>query len=151
MAKQKPGVYDRVLECAKEEFSSKGFLNASLRAIAQEAGTSTGSIYTRFGDKEGTVPGHCRTGGGSVQSYVPRDPGELPPARQRGRSRRRWGRYTARHQVDLLDYIYDHFNVFQPPAGRGPRHPVRLFPGRAGGHRGGVHLPVHGGHSAARA
>ena len=53
MAKQKPGVYDRVLECAREEFLSKGFLDASLRTIAQEAGTSTGSIYTRFGDKEG--------------------------------------------------------------------------------------------------
>ena len=51
MAKQKPGVYDRVLECAKEEFLSKGFLDASLRTIAQEAGTSTGSIYTRFGDR----------------------------------------------------------------------------------------------------
>ena len=35
MAKQKPGVYDRVLECAKEEFLSKGFLDASLRTIAQ--------------------------------------------------------------------------------------------------------------------
>ena len=33
MAKQKPGVYDRVLECAKDEFLSKGFLDASLRAI----------------------------------------------------------------------------------------------------------------------
>ena len=53
MAKQKVGVYDRVLECAKEEFLSRGFLDASLRTIAQEAETSTGSIYTRFGDKEG--------------------------------------------------------------------------------------------------
>ncbi len=43
MAKQKPGVYDRVLECAKEEFLSKGFLDASLRTIAQAAETSTGS------------------------------------------------------------------------------------------------------------
>ena len=53
MAKQKAGVYDKVLECAKEEFLSKGFLDASLRTIAQAAETSTGSIYTRFGDKEG--------------------------------------------------------------------------------------------------
>ena len=51
MAKKKSGVYDRVLECAKEEFLSKGFLDASLRTIAQAADTSTGSIYTRFGDK----------------------------------------------------------------------------------------------------
>ena len=53
MAKQKEGVYERVLECAKEEFLKKGFKDASLREIAKAAGTSTGSIYTRFGDKEG--------------------------------------------------------------------------------------------------
>ena len=85
MAKQKPGVYDRVLECAREEFLSKGFLDASLRTIAQEAGTSTGSIYTRFGDKEGLF--RCLVA--------------------------EMGQYTARHQMDLLDYIYDHFDVFR--------------------------------------
>jgi len=57
VAKQKAGVYDKVLECAKEEFLSKGFLDASLRTIAQAAETSTGSIYTRFGDKEGLFNG----------------------------------------------------------------------------------------------
>ena len=63
MAKQKAGVYDRVLECAREEFLSKGFLEASLRTIAQAADTSTGSIYTRFGDKrseERRVGKECR-------------------------------------------------------------------------------------------
>ena len=79
MAKQKPGVYDRVLECAKEEFLSKGFLDASLRTIAQEAGTSTGSIYTRFGDKEGLFRGHRGAGGGRVPGHVPGDSGEFPP------------------------------------------------------------------------
>ena len=39
VAKQKAGVYDKVLECAKEEFLSKGFLDASLRTIAQAAET----------------------------------------------------------------------------------------------------------------
>ena len=53
MAKQIEGVYDRVLECAKKEFMEKGFKDASLRVIAKEAGTSTGSIYTRFKDKDG--------------------------------------------------------------------------------------------------
>ncbi len=42
-----------ILSCAKKEFLEKGYKDASLRVIAQEAGTSTGSIYTRFGDKEG--------------------------------------------------------------------------------------------------
>lgn len=49
MAKQIEGVYDAVLACAKEEFLDKGYQEASLRTIAQKAGTSTGSIYTRFG------------------------------------------------------------------------------------------------------
>ena len=53
MAKQIEGVYDRVLESAEKEFLDKGFNNASLRVIAKEAETSTGSIYTRFGDKKG--------------------------------------------------------------------------------------------------
>ena len=53
LAKQIEGVYEAVLECAKKEFLEKGYKDASLRTIAQEAGTSTGSIYTRFGDKEG--------------------------------------------------------------------------------------------------
>nr|WP_308628786.1 TetR/AcrR family transcriptional regulator [uncultured Eisenbergiella sp.] len=53
MAKQIEGVYERVLACAAQEFLMKGFPDASLRTIAAQAGTSTGSIYTRFGDKEG--------------------------------------------------------------------------------------------------
>ena len=44
MAKQKPGVYDRVLECAKEEFLSRGFLDASLRSIVFYYVTRTWSI-----------------------------------------------------------------------------------------------------------
>ena len=48
MAKQIEGVYENVLRCARQEFLEKGFALASLRDIAKAAGTSTGSIYTRF-------------------------------------------------------------------------------------------------------
>ena len=34
MAKQREGVYERVLECARREFLAKGYQNASLRSIA---------------------------------------------------------------------------------------------------------------------
>ena len=51
MAKQIEGVYENVLRCARQEFLEKGFALASLRDIAKAAGTSTGSIYTRFTDK----------------------------------------------------------------------------------------------------
>ena len=53
VAKQIEGAYDAVLARTKEEFLDKGYQEASLRTIAQKAGTSTGPIYTRLGDKEG--------------------------------------------------------------------------------------------------
>ena len=112
MAKQKVGVYDRVLECAKEEFLSRGFLDASLRTIAQEAETSTGSIYTRFGDKEGLFRALAEPVVDEFKAMfrkVQEDFHQFPEEEQRAEM----GQYTARHQEDLLDYIYDHFDVFR--------------------------------------
>ena len=94
MAKQRPGVADKVLEYAKLEFLSKGFLEASLRTIAQEAGTSTGSIYTQFK---------------TMFRQIQEDFHQFPEEAQRAEM----GQYTALHQEELLDYIYDHFDVFR--------------------------------------
>ena len=40
------------MECAKEEFLTNGYENASLRVIAEKAGSSKGAIYIRYPDKE---------------------------------------------------------------------------------------------------
>ena len=53
MTKPIEGVSERILSCATEEFLEKGYSDASLRTIAAKAGTTTGSIYSRFKDKEG--------------------------------------------------------------------------------------------------
>lgn len=53
MTKPIEGVSERILACAKEEFLEKGYSDASLRMIAAKAETTTGSIYSRFKDKEG--------------------------------------------------------------------------------------------------
>ncbi len=53
MAKRIKGVQERIQQCAMEEFLRKGYIDASLRTIATNAETATGSIYTRFKDKEG--------------------------------------------------------------------------------------------------
>ena len=112
MAKQRPGVADKVLEYAKLEFLSKGFLEASLRTIAQEAGTSTGSIYTRFGDKEGlfqSIVEPCMNEFKTMFRQIQEDFHQFPEEAQRAEM----GQYTALHQEELLDYIYDHFDVFR--------------------------------------
>lgn len=53
--KQVEGVSEKIIACSKKEFLEKGYTDASLRTIAAEAGTTTGSIYSRYGDKEGLV------------------------------------------------------------------------------------------------
>lgn len=53
MARRVEGRSDRLLECARAEFMEMGYQEASLRVISARADTTTGSIYTRFGDKEG--------------------------------------------------------------------------------------------------
>ena len=114
MAKQKVGVYDRVLECAKEEFLSRGFLDASLRTIAQEAETSTGSIYTRFGDKEGLFRALAEPVVDEFKAMfrkVQEDFHQFPEEEQRAEM----GHYPARHQEDRLDYNSHHFAVFRLP------------------------------------
>ena len=44
--------YENCVE-KKEEFLEKGYTDASIRTIAQNAGVSTSTIYTRYSDKEG--------------------------------------------------------------------------------------------------
>ena len=46
------GVTERLLAAAREEFLEKGYEAASLRAIAERAGSSKGAIYVRYADKE---------------------------------------------------------------------------------------------------
>ncbi|MBR1863118.1 MAG: TetR/AcrR family transcriptional regulator [Ruminococcus sp.] len=44
---------EKLLECAKKEFLEKGFMKASLRKIAADAGLTTGAVYFFFKDKSG--------------------------------------------------------------------------------------------------
>lgn len=53
MASRIEGFDEAILFHAKNEFMEKGFVDASLRTIAQNAGVSTSTIYTRYSDKEG--------------------------------------------------------------------------------------------------
>lgn len=111
MAKQIEGVYGAVLESAKAEFLEKGYQDASLRTIAQKAGTSTGSIYTRFGDKAGLFDA-------IVQPVVT---GIMALACEIQETFHGFDTETQKEQVNVysvsgmervLDYVYDHFDEF---------------------------------------
>ncbi|WP_122643281.1 TetR/AcrR family transcriptional regulator [Luxibacter massiliensis] len=112
MAKQIEGVYEAVLERAKKEFLEKGYKDASMRVIAQEAGTSTGSIYTRFGDKEGLFQAVVEPAAVELKNIflkVQEDFHSFDEDVQKSEM----GQYTSQHQMEMLDYIYDHFEEFR--------------------------------------
>ena len=101
MAKQIEGVYENVLRCARREFLEQGFALASLRDIAKAAGTSTGSIYTRFTDKAGLFRALVEPAAGElkrrfleIQESFHRFDGQT--------QQEEMGRYTAHAQEDII-------------------------------------------------
>ena len=112
MAKQIEGVYESVLACAKKEFLEKGYKDASLRVIAQAAGTSTGSIYTRFKDKAGLFDAIVGPAADQLKDMfveIQENFHSLDDSTQDAEM----GEYTSRHQMEMLEYIYDHFDEFR--------------------------------------
>lgn len=112
MAKQIEGVYERVLECAKEEFVEKGFKDASLRIIAQKADTSTSSIYTRFSDKEGLFNALAApVVEGLKEWFLEAQEGfhQLPSNKQK----QSMFKYSMDKTESLVDYIYDNSDILK--------------------------------------
>lgn len=96
----------------KKEFLEKGYKDASLRTIAQEANTSTGSIYTRFGDKEGLFCAIVEPAANGLKKMF-LEIQEKFHSFDKEAQLAEMGQYTSLHQMEMLDYIYDHFDVFR--------------------------------------
>ncbi|GAA0077346.1 TetR/AcrR family transcriptional regulator [Clostridium sp. CTA-5] len=111
MAKQIEGVYEKVLECAKVEFLKKGFKDASLRTIAQNAKTSTGSIYTRFSDKKGLFNAIVVPVVENLKQWFwlsQENFHKLPNNIQKEEA----FNYSKEKMENFVDYIYDNFDIF---------------------------------------
>jgi AcrR family transcriptional regulator len=110
MAKQIEGVYEKVLECAKLEFLEKGYQEASLRNIAQNAGTSTGSIYTRFTDKSGLFDALVSSSAEGLKQKM------LSAREVDRRSAEMEQKEFDSNYIggkDYISYIYDHYDEFK--------------------------------------
>lgn len=112
MTKPVEGVSERILSCAKEEFLEKGFQDASLRTIAAKAGTTTGSIYSRFQDKEGLFGALVEPAADYLintfvkvqETFHAEDPEKQPSL---------MNEYVSSGMEEMLDYIYENFETFQ--------------------------------------
>ena len=106
------GVSEKILACAKEEFLEKGYSEASLRTIAAKADTTTGSIYSRFRDKEGLFDALVKPAAdGLIQIFLQIQ--ETFHAAKAEEQPKLLEQYTVSGMDGMLDYVYDHFDEFR--------------------------------------
>ena len=112
MAKRVEGRSDRLLECAFSEFMEMGYQEASLRVIAAKAETTTGSIYTRFKDKEGLF--HALVDS-TVEELIAWHEREQSAFAQKPSNEQREEVLTYAPELweQMVDYIYAHWNTFR--------------------------------------
>lgn len=112
MAKQIEGVAERIITAAKRELLDKGYVDASLRAIAAAADTSTNSIYVRFGDKEGLFSAIVEPVLSEMTERFIRIQEQfhrMPPDEQA----RLMPKYADGGTLELIDYMYAHLDEFR--------------------------------------
>lgn len=112
MAKRVAGVTEKLMECAKEEFLANGYENASLRVIAEKAGSSKGAIYIRYPDKESlyrslvqpAADGFCELLQSVLTSFNTMSGDEQT---------QQMFRYSNDGFPKVVGYLYDHFDEFK--------------------------------------
>ena len=112
MAKQIEGVSERILACAKAEFLEKGYTDASLRAIAAAAETSTNSIYVRFKDKEGLFSAIVEPAlNEMIERFLKIQEAftHMDSAAQSAHM----AEYADGGMMELVEYMYDHLDKFR--------------------------------------
>lgn len=112
LAKQKEGVYENIIRCAKEEFLKYGYLDASLRRIASHAHTTTGSIYSRFKDKEGlydAIVGDTYKDVMYIYKKAQNDFSELDAETQKETV----GEFSGDSMLELLNYCFEHIETLK--------------------------------------
>lgn len=112
MASRVEGFDEAILIHAKKEFLEKGFAEASLRTIAQNAGVSTSTIYTRYSDKEGLfrfLAGEAVT---KLQEYVSLSLNSFEHLNIE-EQKTGYREYADRGFDGLIDILYDCFDEFR--------------------------------------
>lgn len=109
MAKQIEGVYEEVINVAKDEFLENGFQNASLRTIASKANTTTGSIYTRFGDKAGLFSAIVEPVATELLDMFCEIQEKFHNFETQAQ-KEQVGKYSTNSINDILDYMYDNLD-----------------------------------------
>jgi AcrR family transcriptional regulator len=112
MASRTEGFDEVILRYAKEEFLEKGFADASLRTIAQNAGVSTSTIYTRYSDKEGLFRFLVEEAETKLKKYVSASLDSFDHLDEETQ-KTEYREYADQGFSSLIDILYDYFDEFK--------------------------------------
>jgi AcrR family transcriptional regulator len=111
MAKQVEKTRGRVLESARVEFLKKGYEKASLRAIAQNAGVTTGALYVRFPNKDALFGALVSPVAERVLSFYREGDARGFAMLEKGRPRDMWA-VSDEVIAQLVEYIFENRDAF---------------------------------------
>ncbi len=112
MASRIEGYDEKIIACAKEEFLKKGYADASLRTIAQNADVSTSTIYTRYLDKEGLFRFLVEPSAKGLKDLIGRSLSEFTTLSGSEQSEK-MTEYSDKGFEETVPYIYEHFDEFK--------------------------------------
>lgn len=108
-----------ILKYAEKEFLEHNYNDVSLRRIASNAGVSTSTFYTRYGDKEGLfryLVEPVITNLITLLNKTFNDFGDLSGNDKKEQHED----YSGKGIASLIDYIYEHYNIFKILIVNGP-------------------------------
>ena len=103
---------ERIIEQAMHMFVSQGIKSVRMDDIAQQLGVSKRTLYELFGDKEGLFSALVAPVAGALKEMF-LDIQERFHNFDASVQEQEMGNYTQTQQMAMLDYIYDHFEIFQ--------------------------------------
>ena len=103
---------ERIIEQAMHMFVSQGIKSVRMDDIAQQLGVSKRTLYELFGDKEGLFSALVAPVAGALKEMF-LDIQERFHNFDASVQEQEMGNYTQTQQMAMLDYIYDHFDIFQ--------------------------------------
>ena len=105
-------VMDEILKAAKEEFLTLGYTEASMRNIAKKANLTTGSLYYRFLDKAEMLDAVVGNEAEELLTMFKRIQNDFAKKEIENQVSE-MGSYTENGLHVMIDYIYDHYDVFK--------------------------------------
>lgn len=112
MASRIEGYDEKIIACAREEFLKRGYADASLRTIAQNADVSTSTIYTRYFDKEGLFRFLVEPAAKGLRALIKRSLSEFMTLSEREQSEKVM-EYSEKGFEETILFIYEHFDEFK--------------------------------------